>query len=209
MPLAVKTTGLTMLLLFVGFFGAAVSTAKTRSDGRAMQLRILPIPRILVMLDRAWAGGVIDLLQIGPLIAFLLVVEGTGYDPSVWGPVFGYACATLLLLNILGHLLGAAVEGNAEIHLAGALAVGMIAFLSGLMPAPDLLKPVVASTSAWSPVFALKAAMDGACADASGSGTAVLSVSGGYLGLAALLFPALLRLCDLPGEGFGRPAGPR
>jgi hypothetical protein len=198
MPVEVKATGLVMLSLFVGFFGAAVGTARARLDGRATQLRLLPLTPLLVWLDRVWAGSLIDLLQVGPPIVLLLLVEGSSLSPSAWTQVLGSTCAVLLLLNMLGNLLGTLVKGNAEIHLAGALAVGFIAFFSGLMPTPAAIGPLMKATASWSPVLALKAAMVKACGGGAEVGGATVYSMAGVPGMAALLLPALVRMVGLP-----------
>ena len=82
MPLEIQTTGIAILLLFISFFGAAVSVTRKRREGHLERLRLLPLSPWLIGVDLMLSSVCIDFLQIGvPLTFFLLLrVGGVAFD---------------------------------------------------------------------------------------------------------------------------------
>ncbi|MBM4033321.1 MAG: hypothetical protein FJ291_16280 [Planctomycetes bacterium] len=186
MPLRARVAGLTVLTVFVSFFGAAVGAVRRRADGQTMRLALLPIPRAVVASDLLLAGSVVDLVQVGPVVALFGAVNGRG--PAV-GAVLGVAAAlafAVLLLNALGMLLAGAARSNAEVHLAAALGVAAIVLLSGLVPAAGPLLGAVRAAARFSPVAWLAGALGSLATDPPGgtawplpaSAAALLSLAG-------------------------------
>jgi len=170
MPLRARACGLCVLTVFVSFFGAAVGLVRRRAEGQWTRLALLPIPRSIVWSDLLLAGGVVDLVQTAPVVGLLAVVHGL---PTAGGALLsaaGALCACVLTLNALGMLLAVAVRTNAEVHLAGALGVGVLVLLSGLVPTAGPLAGVVAAASPFSPVAWLEHALRAMAADASSVG---------------------------------------
>lgn len=136
-----RGAGLTLLVLFVGLFGAVVSNARLRSEGQWQRLRLLPLGRWSLALDGVAAGAALDLVQTAPLLTLFLALHGGRLQVAA---VAGFWCATLLFANALGMLIAACVRTSAEAHLGGALAVGGVALVSGLFPVPERIAPAVA-----------------------------------------------------------------
>jgi hypothetical protein len=156
MPVAVKASGIVMIVLFTSFFGAAVGLARKRSDGQLERLRLLPQPLLLPFFDIVLAGAVVDLLQILPVLILYFAVNGGAFASAPVALVLALLIVTLLPLNLLGVLLGLAMRSNAEVHLAGALSVGVLAVLSGLAPLPRRLAALSAWAGAWNPAARLR-----------------------------------------------------
>ena len=152
MPAHARIAGITMIVLFTAFFGAAVGIVRRRNDGILMRLRLLPIHPVLVWADLVLASTAIDMIQTFPLLLLHGLVHGVFVDAGYFAGLVGVFALTVLCLNIWGALLAYFMESNAEVHLIGALAVGLVAFGSGLMPAPARLVPLIAFLKPWNPV---------------------------------------------------------
>lgn len=159
MPLEVRIPGLVVLMLFMSFFGAAVSIVRRRTEGLLLKLRILPLSRLSIFSDFVLSSSLIDLMQFTPLLILYLLFFGQSLSLS---SLLWLACLLLLsvlLLNFLGVLLGLALRTNPEVHLVGALAVGLIAFFSGLIPTPTQMKTFLGAVLPWNPVNHLRKAL--------------------------------------------------
>jgi hypothetical protein len=137
MPPWAAAAGVTMLVIFVAFFGAAVARERRRREGRLERLRLLPLRPAVVLLDFASAGAAVDLMQLVPVVALFVAVRGEGLTASAAGELAGLLFSAVLVLNFLGTLLAGLVRSNPEVHLAGAIAVGVLAFLGGVLPCPE------------------------------------------------------------------------
>jgi hypothetical protein len=158
MPPQVKAGGLTMVILFTGFFGAAVHHARLRSDLRLARLYALPTRRGVVWLDLALSSM---LARLVPALAVLACfVSANSVHPSIrdMAGVAGLLCAALLLLTLCGMAVGRLAQSNGEVHLFGGLAAGILAFVSGIAPLPERLGWLAATTS-WNPIAQLLAAL--------------------------------------------------
>jgi ABC-type multidrug transport system permease subunit len=195
-PAAVRAPGLTMLVLFVSFFGAAVAASRRREAGLAERLRLLPLPPMLVRLDLVLAGAAVDAVQMAAVLALLVAVHGRGMGAADAAALAGTLVATLVALNAAGMALAAVARSNPEVHLLGALAVGIVAMAGGVIPVPAQLEGIVAATSPMNPVAALAAALARAAGDGPGPGEAWSVAGGAALALAGALLA--LRLANLP-----------
>lgn len=175
MPLEVRIRGLTILVIFPSFFGAAVTLVRRRSEGHLRRLRLLPIPRWILLGDILLYGAVMDCLQMGPVLILLAI-----------------ACAiffgTVLLLNLLGMLLGFVMKSNPEVHLAAALAAGTIAFASGLLPAPPRVQWLIERRGSWNPVFHLSCALGRLEQGGEARGGILVVASCAFAGIILILF---------------------
>jgi hypothetical protein len=151
LPVRIQAAGLVMILLFAGFLGAAITCVHRRSEGHLTKLKLLPLPRWLIYTDLTLASAAVDILQMGLLLGLFLTVRGDGSTAGSVIVMAGLFLSNVLLLDGLGVGLGALARSNSEVHLAGALGVGVIAFLSGLFPVPARLQGFVSATSRFSP----------------------------------------------------------
>lgn len=199
MPAAVRAAGLSILIMFVSFFGAAVGQVRRRADGLQERLRLLPLSPRTVVIDSVLAGAAFDLIQVGPLLVLDALVHASTARLSTIVYVAGVLCVSVLLLNALGVLLGASLRGNAEVHLAGALCVGCIAASSGVVPLPARLERLGAWTAIWNPMTRLKLALSGLEANPGQSGRPHSIVYG--IALLAVLTMFLVRGLVRQGPG--------
>lgn len=123
MPPRVKAVGLTMLVLFVCFFGSAVGLVRRRTEGQWRRLWLLPIPRWQVWLDTLLASAALDLVQTAPAMIVYVAVNGQALTAAEVLAAAVLWLVAVFSLNALGALLAAAVRRNAEVHLAAATAL--------------------------------------------------------------------------------------
>ncbi len=158
MPPHAQAAGTTMVILFTGFFGAAVGHAHLRADSRWTRLSLLPMRRGVLWLDLVLSSM---LMRLGPslvVLAGFVAVNGRNIGLMALLNLAGLLYAALLLLTLLGIGTGRLARNNAEVHLLGALATGILALLSGVVPLPDRLAFLAAST-AFNPVAGLHRAL--------------------------------------------------
>ncbi|MBN1291266.1 MAG: ABC transporter permease [Candidatus Latescibacteria bacterium] len=155
MPLTVKVSGLMMLVLFTGFFGAAVTLVRRRTDGHTARLKLLPVPQWIILVDFVLSGALIDMLQTGIILALFVIVNGQGITGSTFIYAAGLFCITVVMLNIFGIVLGFVMESNPEVHLAAALTTGFFALISNLFPVPARLDRLIETISRYNPISIL------------------------------------------------------
>lgn len=158
MPARAQAAGIVMVILFTSFFGSAVSHVHLRDDRRLERLTLLPTPRWILWLDLILAAVLARFIPTAVVIAGFALVNGNSVTISALIALAGLLCTTLLLLTLLGIAVASRVRSNAEVHLFGALTVGILAPLSGLTPLPDRLAPLTA-IAAFNPIARLLAAL--------------------------------------------------
>lgn len=158
MPARAQAAGIVMVILFTGFFGAAVGHARLRTDSRLARLTLLPTSRGILWLDLVMASALTRLAPVAVVLAGFVIVNGQGVTPASLVGVFGLLCASLVLLTLLGMGAGRLARSNGEVHLFGALACGLLAFVSGITPVPERLTWLSTAT-AWNPIACLLAAL--------------------------------------------------
>jgi hypothetical protein len=177
MPARAQAAGIVMVILFTGFFGAAVGHARLRSDSRLARLTLLPILRAMLWLDLVLASALTRLAPVLVVIAAFVLVNGRGVTPAALIALLGMLCASLVLVTLLGMGTGRLARSNGEVHLFGAMACGMLAFVSGVTPIPERLT-WLAATAAFNPIARLLAALTRVAAEpASQSGAEFLFAS--------------------------------
>ena len=139
MPAAVQAGGIVIVIVFTGFFGAAVSRAQLRADARLARLRLLPVWRISLWLDLMLATMLTRLAPAIVIVGGFILVQGRHATPSMLLLTLDRLCRVLLLVAILGMTVGRLARNNAEVHLFGALTCGVLILLSGVAPVPQRL----------------------------------------------------------------------
>jgi ABC-type multidrug transport system permease subunit len=147
MPVRAQVAGIVMVILFTGFFGAAVGHARLRAEHRFLRLALLPASRVVLWLDLVLASTLARLAPAAVVLAGFAAVNGQHMTSASLISVLGWLCSSLLLLTLLGFAVGRLAGSNAEVHLYGALVCAIVAFVSGVAPLPDRLVWLTASTS--------------------------------------------------------------
>jgi ABC-type multidrug transport system permease subunit len=160
MPARAQATGIVMVILFTGFFGAAVGFTRLRADLRFTRLTLLPIPRYVLWLDLVLASAIARLVPVIIVLVLFIIVNGQGITPSFLTNVLGLLFASMVLLTILGMSAGRMARTNGEVHLSGALICMVLAFFSGITPLPEKLT-WLKSTMLFNPISRLLAALTG------------------------------------------------
>ncbi|MHC4166984.1 MAG: hypothetical protein ACYSWQ_08505 [Planctomycetota bacterium] len=183
MPARAQAAGIVMVILFTGFFGAAVGHARLRSDSRLARLTLLPVSRAMLWLDLVLASVLTRLAPVVVVIAAFVLVNGRGVTPAALIALFGLLCGSLVLVTLLGMGTGRLARSNGEVHLFGAMACGMLAIVSGVTPIPERLTWLTA-TAAFNPIARLLAALTALAAEPA-------SRSGGEFIFASLFLAAI------------------
>jgi hypothetical protein len=165
MPARVQAAGIVMVILFTGFFGAAVGHARLRGDQRLARLTLLPTSRGVLLLDLAAASLLARAAPTVVVLAGFAVIKGRGVTPGTLIVLVGWLCSSLAFLTLLGMGTGRLARNNAEVHLFGALACAILAFVSGVTPLPERLAPLMAIT-AFNPISRMHTALIGLAAGA-------------------------------------------
>ena len=205
MPPRAQIGGLVMLTLFISFFGSAVAVGRRRTDGLRMRICVLPLPVWLVVLDFVLAGTLVDLWQMAGVVILFAAVNAAASGLGNLAQVVACLLIVLVVLNLLGMLLAAAMKNNAEVHLTGALAVGIIAFVSGVFPVPPRLGALVAWIRPWNPVAGLAQSL-GALVEGTGPDGVGWGIVGGIVavGFVAALLARGLDLWPVRGADMER-----
>jgi hypothetical protein len=164
MPPRARAGGVAMLVVFVALLGSAVAAVRRRLDGHWERLWLLPLPRWAVLLDSVLAASAVDLLQTVPVVLIFAVAQGG----VALLDALCMLCVSVAVLNAVGMALACLVRSSAEVHLAGALSVGIVAFLSRVFPVPERLAGIVSVSAAISPVSRLASALGASGAAAQG-----------------------------------------
>ena len=144
MPTAAKTSGVVMVILFTSFFGTAIAHARLCEDGRFSRLRMLPIPTSLLWLDLTLAYAVGRLVPAGILLAGFIIINAGHVPPTAWAYTVSLLCIAVLTLVALATLIGHLCRSNGQVHLVSALTCGVIASVSGIIPAAPRLSSLTA-----------------------------------------------------------------
>lgn len=135
MPARAKASGLVMVVLFTSFFGSAIAQSRLREDGRFSRLIVLPIPKHLLWLDLILSSVVSRILPTLIVLAGFIIFNSPILNPALMIHLTALLCTSILFLVSLGMLTGQVIRNNGQVHLFSALICGVIAFLSGIIPA--------------------------------------------------------------------------
>ncbi len=194
MPSHVRISGLMILVLFTSFFGAAVSLVRRRADGHLDHLKLLPVPVWSIFGDFLLSGAVIDVVQIGILLALFVIINVIGASCGALISIAGLFFVSVFLLNLLGMILGHVMKSNPEVHLIGALAVAFIALISGIIPAPSRFHGFVQTILPWNPVALLAKNLTGLLEGKEADKMIMIIFSSVFIGVTVIIF--FLRLIN-------------
>jgi hypothetical protein len=190
MPARAQAAGIVMVILFTGFFGAAVGHARLRTDLRFARLMLLPTSRGVLWLDLVLASTLSRLAPAVIVLSGFVLVNGRDVMPASIISLFGLLCSSLVLLTLLGMGTGRLARSNGEVHLFGALACGALALVSGVAPLPEKVMWLTAAT-AWNPIARLLTAITRLASGSASVPRAELAIASFVLG--AVTVAAILR----------------
>ncbi len=151
MPPRAKAGGLVMVIVFTAFFGAAVGHVRLREDRFLERLSMLPISRVSLIVDLLLASVVARGGQAAAILVVFVFINSSVMRFDILILLAGLLCGTLVLLTLFGMGIARLARNNAEVHLFGALAVGILASVSGAIPVPDRMVSLTKAFS-WNPI---------------------------------------------------------
>jgi len=150
-------SGLMMLFLLTTFFGAVIATARRRSEGLFSRLRLLPLSRAQIGGDYLLAGTLLGVVRLTPVLILFALVRGEKISASLLLHVAGLLVVTVFVLHGAGMLVGMVRKSNQEAHLLGALATGLIALVSDVLPVHAGMQGFA---RAWNPLSMLAGSLE-------------------------------------------------
>ncbi|HZU15436.1 MAG TPA: ABC transporter permease [Candidatus Dormibacteraeota bacterium] len=174
----------TMLLATMAPLGAGAVLSRERSAGLLLRYRLLPAPPGRVGMERVLAGAGVDLLQVVPVLA--LVMVGRPGAAAWWPALWLGAAATLVAGNLLGALASTVTRSPGEVMLVVLLPVLPALYLAGVFtPFTD---PVMGTVTRLLPFTYLHQALLGALGGATTMAPGPAAVGAGlYLSAVLLL----------------------
>jgi hypothetical protein len=140
----------TLLIVFFGTFGGAIPLVRDAERGLLARVARTGISRQALVLERVLASASIDLVQLSPSIAAVVIAHGS--TPSAAASLFAAAACALVAANALGVWTAAFGRSIAEAALFSAVVALLAVHFSGVfrMPAPgsfgDIVQPLLPFT---------------------------------------------------------------
>lgn len=159
MPARAQAAGIVMVILFTGFFGAAVSHTHFRRDLRLARLLLLPMPRWGLWTDLVLSSALTRLAPALVVLTGFVIVHHRDVTTIALIDLTGLLCGTLLLLSLLGMATGRLARSTGEVHLLAAPAAAILALVSGVIGVPDRLTWLT-TIMHWNPIARLLAALE-------------------------------------------------
>ncbi|HZB97023.1 MAG TPA: ABC transporter permease [Candidatus Sulfotelmatobacter sp.] len=121
---------LTVLVAMVGAVGTAITIARARASGLLARLTCVPASRPRLVLSWVGTATSIDLAQLLPALAVVLVSGGAG--PTAWISLLVAGAAALLVANSIGCLVTLVGSDAGEVLLGVTVILAPVLFLGGL-----------------------------------------------------------------------------
>ncbi len=129
-PAPVRVNAFTLLLIFIGVFGAAVGLIRARESGMMTRIAILPMSPARMTGEYLLAHSLFDALQfLVPLILLASPWRSHASTVILLGVTF---FAVILASNAVGAMVAVAAGSSGEGHLFAVLSVLGVVGLSGL-----------------------------------------------------------------------------
>jgi hypothetical protein len=158
MPAVVKASGLVMVILFTTFFGTAIAHTRLCEDGRFTRLRMLPMSPLILWLDLVLALGINRFVPAALLLTGFIIINSPGINTVSMIYIASLLSMVILLVVSLATLIGHIARSNGQVHLLGALACGIIAFVSGLIPTVPIASLAIILNA--NPLYQLQVALN-------------------------------------------------
>lgn len=135
-----QALALTMLITIIGALGAGAVLTRERLVGLTVRYRTLPVTPGRLLLERLSINAAIDLIQLLPVLALLLLRHPTAI---AWWPALLLATMAVLLVgNLLGAVASVLSDSPGEVMLYVFIPLLPVLYLSGVfttLTAPALL----------------------------------------------------------------------
>lgn len=144
-----------LFVVFYGLFGAAAPVVRDADRGWIERLLLTGYGARSWLAERTAAHAAQDSIQLAPALVAVCWIEGTVAAPATWAATAGGVLLALLVGNLLGTVVAAAVRSLAEGALVSA-AVGLVSLhLSGAFrpPAAESWQEAAAAASPFLPAL--------------------------------------------------------
>ena len=94
--------------------------------------KYLALATLALSLDLVLASALARLAAVMVVVAAFVLVNGQGVTAAALIALLGLLCGSLILVTLLGMATGRIARSNGEVHLFGAMACGLLAFISGI-----------------------------------------------------------------------------
>jgi ABC-2 type transport system permease protein len=174
----------TMLVTIVGALGAGAVLTRDRQTGLTLRYRTLPVTPGRLLIERLATNGVIDFIQLLPVLVLIAVRRPSEY---IWWPAMVIGTAAVLMIgNLLGAVASTLSDSPGEVMLYVVIPLLPLLYLSGVFT--PLSQPVLVVISRLLPFSYLHQALLGALAGQPNllPGAALLGAFGFLVGAAGL-----------------------
>ncbi len=142
MPVEVQTSGLPLIVLFLGVLGSSVGLARMKEGKLIERLSVLPMSRRRFLGEYILANALMDGMQA--LVPTIIIVAALGIAITAIPFIAISLLLSLLMANSLGVAISISTASSGEVHMFSALSVILVAAMSGLFTGqlPTVLESV-------------------------------------------------------------------
>jgi hypothetical protein len=127
---SVRDDAFTLLVIFIGIFGAAVGLIRTRESGMMIRLAVLPYSATRITAEYLLAHSLFDGFQF--LVPLILIAQPWTRNPLTLLLLVLTFIMVVLAANGIGGMVAVAAGSSGEGHLFAVLSVLMVVGFSGL-----------------------------------------------------------------------------
>jgi ABC-type multidrug transport system permease subunit len=148
---------LTMLVTIVGALGAGAVLTRERQSGLTVRYRTLPVTPGRLLIERLATNGLIDFLQVVPVLVLTAARHPTAFT---WWPALLVTTGSVLLIgNLLGAVASTLSDSPGEVMLYVVIPLLPLLFLAGVFTPVE--EPVLLAVSRLLPFSYLHQALLG------------------------------------------------
>lgn len=187
-----------VLFTFFGLFGSAIPWIRDADSGLLARIVSTGLDPRRIVAARTLVGSLVDLLELAPSAAVILLVGASGTEPAAH--LLLHLAVALLAANLVGFWIATLARSIAEAALLCAAAGLLLLHAAGIFrpPPPDGPWALLAAASPFHGLHAALAAAVGASVPPLAGGGAEVTVTAALLAVSLAASPRLLRHLATP-----------
>jgi hypothetical protein len=140
-PLNMKTSIFTLIIVFISVFGTAVSLIQLKESKMIERIAVLPLTSTKFTFNYLFANLVMDCMKMGIPLTLLLIMNLSAFQILSFSWVLINFIISILFANCLGIIVAIGANSSGEGHLYSIIMVLGISSISGIFffPMPDFL----------------------------------------------------------------------